>query len=154
MTNITPMLWFDTNVLEVANFYATVFDDVTIHTQVASPDDSPMIVELTIGNQRLSLLNGGPHFTLNEAFSLTIHCKDQAEVDRYWNALTADGGEESMCGWLKDKFGLSWQVTPVRLIELQSDPDPEVAQRVTQAMLQMKKLVIADLEDAANAVPV
>lgn len=153
MTTITPMLWFQSDAMAAANFYATVFDDVTIHTLLDNPDDSPLVVDLTIGNQRLSLLNGGPHFKLNEAFSMTIHCQTQDEVDRYWNALTADGGEESMCGWLKDKFGVSWQVTPVQLIELRNNPDPAVGERVTNAMLQMKKLVIADLEAAAEAVP-
>lgn len=153
MTNISPMLWFNNNAREAAEFYNTVFDDVTIDTVLDNPDDTPLVVDLTIGNQRLSLLNGGPHFTLNEAFSLTIHCQNQEEVDRYWNALTADGGEESMCGWLKDKFGVSWQVTPVRLIELRNDPDPAVGERVTNAMLQMRKIIIADLEAAANAVP-
>ncbi len=147
------MLWFDHEAADAARFYATVFDNIEIDTMLANPDDSPLVVELTIEGQRLTFLNGGPHFKLNEAFSLVIPCQDQAEVDRYWTALTADGGEESMCGWLKDKFGVSWQVTPTRLIELRNDPDPAVAERVTNAMLQMQKIVIADLEAAATATP-
>jgi predicted 3-demethylubiquinone-9 3-methyltransferase (glyoxalase superfamily) len=153
VTTITPMLWLNDTAAQAAAFYATVFDDVTIHTSLSGPDDKAMVVDLTIGNLRFSLLNGGPHFVLNEACSLTISCQTQEEVDYYWNALTADGGEESMCGWLKDKFGISWQVTPVQLIELQTDTDPATAERVRQAMFQMKKIVIADIEAAANAVP-
>jgi predicted 3-demethylubiquinone-9 3-methyltransferase (glyoxalase superfamily) len=96
-------------------------------------------------------LNGGPQFQFNEAVSLYVDCEDQAEVDHYWNNLTADGGEESMCGWLKDKFGLSWQIIPRRLPELMTDPDKAKAGRATQAMLKMRKIVVADLEAAANA---
>ena len=155
MPKIMPCLWIDARIEEMVDFYVATFKDAEIHQKTSGPDGI-LTIAFRLHDQEFMALNGGPgpQFKFNESISITVDCKDQAEVDHYWNALTADGGEESMCGWLKDKFGLSWQVTPVRLIELQSDPDPEVAQRVTQAMLQMKKLVIADLEDAANAVPV
>ena len=154
MTRITPFLWFHDNAMEAAEFYVSVFDRAEIGSVAPGPNGTVMVVELTIDGQSLSIMNGGPHFTLSEAFSFVIHCQDQDEVDRYWTALTADGGEESMCGWLKDKFGVSWQVTPSRLQELMSDPDPERAGRAVQAMMGMRKINIAELEAAADAVAV
>ena len=112
-----------------------------------------MTVDFTLDGTRYQGLNGGPQFTFNEAISFQIICADQDEVDYYWNRLTESGGEEGPCGWLKDRFGLSWQVVPTRLYELLADPDPERANRAMQAMLKMGKLVIADMERAADAVP-
>ena len=113
-----------------------------------------MTVDFVVNGQKFVALNGGPQFSFNEAISFQIPCEDQQEVDRYWDALVAGGGEEGPCGWLKDKFGLSWQVVPNRLVELLSSSEPEVAQRVAQAMYAMKKIVIADLEAAAEKQPV
>jgi predicted 3-demethylubiquinone-9 3-methyltransferase (glyoxalase superfamily) len=108
-----------------------------------------MVVDFELDGQRFTALNGGPHFKFNEAISLVVHCQNQEEVDYYWEKLTADGGQESQCGWLKDKFGLSWQITPDELLKVWSEPDPAKAQRVMQAMMTMKKLIIKDLEAAA-----
>ena len=111
----------------------------------------PMTVDFELNGSKFMALNGGPDFKFSEAVSFQIPCADQAEVDHYWNALTAGGGEEGPCGWLKDRFGMSWQVIPNRLMELMSSPDQPTAERVSQAMFQMKKLVIADLEAAAGS---
>lgn len=153
---IAPFLWYDTQAEEAARFYCEVFSDATIDEVTHYPDGAPeglagsvMSVTFTLAGQRFTGLNAGPHFTFNEAVSFFVTCADQAEVDTYWNALTADGGQESECGWLKDRFGLSWQIVPQRLLELQSDPDPERAGRVMQAMLTMRKLDVAALEAAA-----
>lgn len=110
-----------------------------------------MSVNFRLAGQELMALNGGPEFSFTEAVSLFVHCEDQAEVDWLWSALTADGGEERQCGWLKDRFGLSWQIVPDRLGELLGDPDPGRSQRAMQAMLQMQKIDVQSLEDAANA---
>jgi predicted 3-demethylubiquinone-9 3-methyltransferase (glyoxalase superfamily) len=154
MTKITPFLWFNDNAEEAANYYVSVFDNATINGRQPGPDGVPMTVGLTIDGQSFTIMNGGPHFSLNEAFSFVIHCQDQAEIDRYWDTLIGDGGEASQCGWLKDKYGVSWQVCPDRLLELASDPDPERAGRAFGAMMTMQKIIIADLEAAADAVPV
>lgn len=146
MKKITPFLWFEKDADEAAAFYVSVFKDAEITGGMPG-----LTVSLRIFDQDVILLNGGPHFTLTEAFSFSIDCESQEEVDRYWNALTADGGEESMCGWLKDKYGVSWQVTPRRLLELVGDPDPVRAEAARQAMFTMRKIVIADLEAAADA---
>ncbi|MEX5295510.1 VOC family protein [Kocuria sp. CPCC 205268] len=157
MTTLTPCLWFDTEAEEAANFYLTVFPRSRItgitHYGEAGPRPADMVltVEFELDGNPFTALNGGPEFRFTEAVSFQIDCADQAEVDRYWDALTADGGEESMCGWLKDKYGLSWQVVPRRLVELLSDPDPGRAQRVMAAMMPMRRLVVADLEAAADA---
>jgi predicted 3-demethylubiquinone-9 3-methyltransferase (glyoxalase superfamily) len=114
------------------------------------PDgERAMIVDFVLNGSNFLALNGGPNFRFNESISFQVPCKDQTDVDRYWSALTEDGGEESMCGWLKDKYGVSWQIVPTRLEELLSNSDPERAKRVTQVLFQMKKIVIADLEAAA-----
>ena len=158
-TRITPFLWFDDNAEEAANFYVSVFpnskiDEITRygkegHEIHGRPDGSVMTVAFTIDGNRFVALNGGPHFELNEAVSFMIDCDSQQEVDYYWDKLTADGGEEQPCGWMKDKFGLSWQVNPVILNTLLKDKDKAKAGRVMNAMLKMKKLDIAKLEKAA-----
>ena len=109
-----------------------------------------MVVDFELEGQRFTALNGGPHFKFNEAISLLVHCKTQEEVDYYWEKLTAGGGQESQCGWLKDKFGLSWQITPDELLNVWTEGDPAKAQRVMQAMMSMKKLIIKDLQAAAR----
>jgi predicted 3-demethylubiquinone-9 3-methyltransferase (glyoxalase superfamily) len=149
----TTCLWFDGQAEEAANYYASVFEDSKIgnigrYTE-AGPGEpgSVLAVEFELNGQKFVGLNGGPEFKFNEAISFQIHCKDQDEVDYYWNKLTEEG-EESVCGWLKDKYGVSWQVIPDGLIEMISDPDPEKAKRATEAMLSMRKLDIAAIERA------
>lgn len=154
---ITPFLWFDGNAEEAMNFYVSVFKRSEVHSVMRwgegapGPVGSVITCSFSLDGQRFTALNGGPQFSFTEAVSFVIDCEDQAEVDYYWNALTADGGEESMCGWLKDKFGLSWQVIPRRLMELMSDSDPAKAGAVTQAMLQMRRIEIEKLEAAYTA---
>jgi predicted 3-demethylubiquinone-9 3-methyltransferase (glyoxalase superfamily) len=155
MQPITPCLWFDTEGEEAAKHYTSVFPNSRI-VQVtrygsAGPRDegTVMTVEFELNGQSFVALNGGPDFTFSEAVSFQVACKDQDEVDYYWDALSA-GGEEGPCGWVKDRFGLSWQVVPTALPELLSDPDPERANRAMAAMLQMKKLDIATLRAAAD----
>lgn len=143
MPTVTPFLWFQVPLDEPIAYYKAIFPNLVVHTQ------NPMSATFEIEGQRLHALNGGPHFKFNEAISLFVECADQAEVDRYWQALTADGGAESQCGWLKDKYGLSWQIIPVALSRYLADPDPAKAGRVMQAMLQMKKIEIAKLDAAA-----
>jgi len=144
MSTITPFLWFDTGKMEEAlDFYASVFKDARIISQ------NPMTAEFELLGQRFMALNAGPHHKFNEAVSFFISCKDQAEVDHYWAALTADGGAESMCGWCKDKFGLSWQVIPAALGQFLSDADAGRRERATRAMLKMRKIIVSDLERAA-----
>lgn len=151
---ITPCLWFDTEAEQAAEFYTSVFDDARIlevtHYGKAGPrpEGEVLTVSFELDGQPFVALNGGPEFTFDEAVSFQIHCESQDEVDRYWDALT-EGGEESVCGWLKDRFGLSWQVVPTRLTELISDPDPERAERAMLAMLDMRKIDIAAIEEAA-----
>ncbi|MFE4502860.1 VOC family protein [Rhodococcus sp. NPDC056743] len=156
MPTITPCLWFDTQAEEAAHFYISVFGSGKIleierygeGSPSGQPAGSVMTVVFELDGQRFTGLNGGPMFTFSEAVSFEIPCADQAEVDHYWSALT-EGGEESQCGWLKDKFGLSWQVVPNRLLQLMRDPDRAKAQRVMDAMMQMKKIDVAELERAA-----
>ena len=154
MPRITPNLWFDTNALEAAEFYVSVFPNSEVTDITYYPDDAPnpggvLTVSFWLDGQEHTGVNGGPQFTFDEAISLLINCADQDEVDYYWNALTADGGEESQCGWLKDKFGVSWQVVPARLLELFADTDRAKAQRAMNAMLTMGKIDIAEVERAA-----
>ena len=155
MQKISPFLWFDSNAEEAANFYVSIFKDSKIlkiaHYGEAGPGPagSVMVVNFQIEGQDFIALNGGPLFKFTEAISFVINCQTQEEVDHYWNKLTAGGGQESQCGWLKDKYGLSWQVTPTILGELLADKDQKKAQRVMQAMLQMKKIDIAALKRAA-----
>jgi predicted 3-demethylubiquinone-9 3-methyltransferase (glyoxalase superfamily) len=148
MTKITPFLWFDTQAEEAMNFYVSVFKNSKVHNVSRGPDGKAFTVSFELNGQEFMGLNAGPQFKFNEAVSFFVNCKDQAEVDYYWEKLTADGGEESMCGWLKDKYGLSWQIIPKALGELMGDPDPVKSQRVMQAMLQMQRIIVADLERA------
>ncbi len=153
MSGFTTCLWFDDRGEEAATFYTQLFPDSKLGSSIpysgGERDGQVMTVDFVINGQAFMVLNGGPEFTFSEAVSFMIPCADQAEVDRYWDALTADGGEESQCGWLKDRFGVSWQVVPNRLSELFGSADPEVAARVGQALFGMKKIVIAELEAAA-----
>ena len=158
MPRITPNLWFDEDGLEAAKFYVSVFPNSEVTDVTYYPDDAPrpggvLTVTFVLDGQEYTAVNGGPQFTFDEAISLLINCADQDEVDYYWNALTADGGEESQCGWLKDKFGLSWQVVPKGIGELFGDSDPERARRAMEAMFKMSKLDVAELRAAADGVP-
>ena len=155
MSKIAPCLWFDGNAEEAANLYVSLLPDSRIDKVMRSPADTPsgpegsvLTVEFTLAGQKFIGLNGGPEFRFNEAVSFTIDCADQAEVDRLWQELSADESAE-ICGWLKDRFGLSWQIIPRALPELLGDPDPAKARRVMQAMLKMKKIDVAALERAA-----
>jgi predicted 3-demethylubiquinone-9 3-methyltransferase (glyoxalase superfamily) len=151
---ITPFLWFDNNAEEAINFYTGIFKDAKIVNASRYPEGGPgpagslMSATFQLAGQQFMALNGGPQFKFNEAVSLFVDCESQEEVDYYWDRLTADGGAPGPCGWLKDKFGLSWQIIPKALGELMSDPDPAKAQRVMQAMLQMSKIDIAGLRSA------
>jgi predicted 3-demethylubiquinone-9 3-methyltransferase (glyoxalase superfamily) len=155
---ITPNLWYDTEAEEAASFYTSVFKNsriVTVtHYTEAGPRPAGMVmtVEFELDGQRFVGINGGPDFTFNESVSLEIGCQTQDEVDYYWEALS-EGGQEGQCGWLKDKFGLSWQVVPTELYDLLADPDPERVKRATQALLGMVKLDIAALRRAADGAP-
>jgi predicted 3-demethylubiquinone-9 3-methyltransferase (glyoxalase superfamily) len=156
MNKVTPFLWFDNNAEEAMNFYASVFRDAKIVDVQRYGEGGPapagtvMTGTMQIHGQDIMVLNGGPAFKFNESFSLFVDCEDQAEVDDLWGKLTADGGEESMCGWLKDKFGLSWQIIPKRLGELLGDRDPDRAAKAMQAMPQMRKIDVAKLEEAVS----
>lgn len=156
MSAITPCLWFDRLGEEAAAFYASIFDNSRIldvaHYGEAGPRPagSVMTVTFELDGQRFVALNGGPQFTFSEAVSFQVDCRSQEEVDEYWTRL-GDGGQEGPCGWLKDRYGVSWQIVPARLTELVGDPDPETSQRVMRAMLEMRKIDIATLEQAAAA---
>ena len=148
---ITPFLWFNDNAEEAANFYVSVFPNSKITDIARMGEGGPALtVAFTLYGEDFVGLNGGPTHTFTEAVSFVIDCESQEEIDRYWETLTADGGQPGDCGWLKDRFGLSWQVVPRRLPELLTDPDPGRAQRAMQAMMQMHKIDIATLEAAAN----
>ncbi len=148
MQKIRPYLWFDTRAEEAAEFYVSLFDDSRVdRVQRTGP---VTLVSFRLAGVEYLALNGGPQFRFTEAFSMYVRADTQDEVDRLWDALTADGGEESMCGWLKDRYGLSWQIIPPVLEELLADPDREKAGRVMQAMLGMQKIDIAELEAAAR----
>ena len=154
MPEITPFLWFDTEGEDAAKFYTAVFPnskilDVARYGSAGPrPEGMVMTVSFELDGQKFVALNGGPEFTFNEAISFEVSCKDQEEVDAYWSKLS-EGGEEGPCGWLKDKFGISWQIVPTVLVELLADPDREKSQRVMKAMLSMKKIEIDALERAA-----
>jgi predicted 3-demethylubiquinone-9 3-methyltransferase (glyoxalase superfamily) len=156
---ITPNLWFDMNAEEAANFYVDLFDDGRILNVARYPEGTPgpagevMTVEWELNGQKFVGINGGPQFQFSEAVSFMISCKDQEEVDYYWDRLTADGGREGQCGWLTDRFGLAWQVVPDGMDEVFNDPDPAKAERSMTAMMKMKKLDIAELRAAAEGVP-
>jgi len=154
MQKITPFLWFDNQAEEAANSYVSIFKNskvvsVTRYGEAGpGPKGTVMVVEFQIDGQKFVALNGGPLFKFTEAISFVVNCETQEEVDYFWEKLTADGGAESMCGWLKDKYGLSWQVVPTAAIELLKDKDAEKSQRVMKAMLQMKKIDIQALKQA------
>jgi predicted 3-demethylubiquinone-9 3-methyltransferase (glyoxalase superfamily) len=155
MQKITPFLWFDTEAEEAAAFYTSVFPRSrileTTHYGAAGPgtEGAVMTVSFELDGQRFIGLNGGPEFTFNEAISFQVSCKDQQELDAYWSKLS-EGGDEGPCGWLKDKYGVSWQVIPAALPELLGNPDPERSQAVMRALLTMKKIEIDELERAAS----
>jgi predicted 3-demethylubiquinone-9 3-methyltransferase (glyoxalase superfamily) len=152
---ITTFLWFDGNADEAVNFYTSVFKNSKIIKKVPytaagpGPEGSIMVIDFELEGQRFTALNGGPEFKFNESISQLVHCSSQAEVDYYWEKL-GDGGQYIECGWLKDKFGLAWQITPDVLLELIADPDREKANRAMKAMMTMKKIDIAEIERAAN----
>ena len=154
-SRITPNLWFDGNAVEAAEFYCSVFKNSKIVSTADYPENSPgpagtvMVVEFELDGQRFVGINGGPEFTFSEAVSFQINCSDQEEIDYFWEKLT-DGGEEVQCGWLRDRYGVSWQVTPDGMDEVFSDPDKSRAERAMQAMLGMKKIDIAALQAAAD----
>ncbi|OYW76339.1 MAG: hypothetical protein B7Z37_09260 [Verrucomicrobia bacterium 12-59-8] len=162
MQKISPFLWFDDNAEEAVDFYLSVFKDGKIlrisHYPEVPPEERPpwpsdctvMTVEFELFGQHYIALNGGPLFTFNESISFVVSCETQEELDRYWDALLTDGGMPSQCGWLKDKFGVSWQVVPTALTDLMTSSDPAVCSRVTLAMLNMIKLDIATLQQAAQ----
>lgn len=153
---IVPNLWFDGQAEEAAAFYCSVFEDSRILSTARYPEGAPgpagevMTVEFELDGSRFVAINGGPQFTFDEAVSFQITCADQAEVDRFWDALLEGGGQESQCGWLKDRYGLSWQVVPDGMAEVFDDPDPSRAQRAMQAMLGMRKIDVAALRRAAD----
>jgi predicted 3-demethylubiquinone-9 3-methyltransferase (glyoxalase superfamily) len=149
MQKITPFLWFDNNAEEAMKFYTSVFKDAKIKGTMPGPNGTVMGGSFELFGQEFMTLNGGPQdFKFNESISFYVHCKDQEEVDYYWGKLTADGGEESRCGWLKDKYGVSWQIIPDALSEYLGSPEREKAGRAMEAMLKMKKIIIADLKKA------
>ena len=157
MQKIRPCLWYNHDGEEAANFYVTLFPGSRVDHVQRSPADNPsmkeggvLVVEFTLAGQSYIALNGGPQFKFTEAVSLQVQTEDQEETDRLWDALTANGGEESQCGWLKDRWGLSWQITPKRLLELVGDPDKDRARRAMEAMLEMRKIDIAAVEKAAD----
>ena len=157
MQKITPFLWFDNQAEEAVNFYVSIFKNskignITRYDQASAnasgrPEGSVMTIDFQLEGQDFIALNGGPQFKFSEAISFSVDCKTQQEVDEFWQKLSA-GGEEGPCGWLKDKYGLSWQIVPTVLVEMLNDPNKEKAQRVMKAMLQMKKLDINALTDA------
>jgi predicted 3-demethylubiquinone-9 3-methyltransferase (glyoxalase superfamily) len=157
MPSITPSLWFNNNLEEAARFYTSVFPNSHIEALNRYTDAGPgepgavMSGTFVLDGARFFAINGGPQFPFSEAVSFLVSCKDQDEVDHYWDRLT-DGGEESQCGWCKDRFGLSWQIVPQRLFQLLSDPDPARAMAATKAMLGMSRIVVADLEEAVARV--
>ena len=153
---IVPNLWFDGNAVEAANFYVSVFEGSRILSIVNYPEGAPgpagepMVVEWEMNGQRFMGINGGPEFPFSEAVSFLIECDTQEEIDLYWDKLLANGGEESVCGWLKDQFGLAWQVAPAGMDALFADPDKSKAERAMQAMLKMKKIDMATMQAAAD----
>jgi predicted 3-demethylubiquinone-9 3-methyltransferase (glyoxalase superfamily) len=154
MSKITPFLWFDNNAEEAVQFYTSIFRNSKILQTSRYPEGAPgpkgsvMTMKFELNGQEFIALNGGPHFKFNEAISFEVNCETQKEIDEYWEKLTSGGGKEVQCGWLKDKYGLSWQIVPAALGQLMADKDPKKAKRVTQAMLKMVKLDIEALKKA------
>ncbi len=154
MPSIKPCLWFDDDLEEAATFYTGIFPNSSVRHLARTPDGTVLAGDFDLDGLTFQGINGGPMYAeFTEAISFSITCADQTEVDHYWESLL-DGGAPSMCGWLKDRFGLSWQVVPSRLFELLSDPDPARAQAAQAAMLGMQKIVVADLEAAAEGASV
>jgi predicted 3-demethylubiquinone-9 3-methyltransferase (glyoxalase superfamily) len=157
MQKITPFLWYDTQAEEAARFYTSIFPNSSIKDISHYAEGGPMpagtvmVVNFEIDGQEFSAMNAGPQFPFTEAVSFTVNCETQEEVDRYWNALLEGGGSEVACGWLKDRFGLSWQITPTIMGTFMSDPDPEKVKRVMDAMMQMVKLDIDTLQKAYDS---
>lgn len=151
MQKVTPFLWFDNNLEEAINFYQSVFKNTEVKSINRMGAGGPVFSAVfVIEGQEFKAMNAGPAYKFNEAVSFFVQCADQAEVDDLWSKLTANGGAESRCGWLKDKFGLSWQIIPEALGRLMNDPDQQKAGNVIQAMLKMNKIIVADLEAAYN----
>lgn len=148
MNKITPFLWFDNNVDEALDFYTSIFTNSKVIHKTPGEGGKTQWAELELEGQELLLLDGGPEYHFTEAFSLFVQCAGQEEVDQYWNALTTNGGSEGQCGWLKDKFGLSWQIIPKQFSEMMAGDDEEKVGRMMQAMFKMKKLDIAELKKA------
>lgn len=158
MAKITPCLWFDGKAQEAAEFYVTLLSDSQVDKVWRSPAETPsgpagmvLTVDFTLAGQPFQGLNGGPDFNFNEAISFVIDCEDQAEVDRLWDTLSANGGEPGPCGWLKDRFGVSWQIVPRQLNEMLQDPDKDRARRAMESMLKMGKIEVDELRRAAEA---
>ena len=149
-SKVSTCLWFNGNGAEAVQFYTSLVPNSSIKTDLTT-NEAPLIVEFTLDGVPYQALNGGPNFQFNEAASIVVETDDQAETDKLWQALTADGGQESMCGWLKDKFGLSWQIVPRPVIKLLNSNDKSIAERAMKAVLTLKRLVIADIEKAAYA---
>ena len=156
MQKIMPSLWFNNNAAEAMDFYASVFKTFRVFNKsyygkgMGMQEGLLLSATFELEGEHFIAINGGPLFPFTEAVSFTINCEDQAEIDYYWNKLTADGGKESQCGWLKDKFGVSWQIVPDAMVKLMYDSDPEKSKRVMNAMMKMSKMMIADLEKAYN----
>jgi predicted 3-demethylubiquinone-9 3-methyltransferase (glyoxalase superfamily) len=151
MTKVTPFLWYDDKALEAAQFYTDLIPNSELKEVNRSPVSGEVFsLTFSVAGQDFYALNGGPHFEFTPATSLFVACDDQTEVDKYWNAFIENGGEESRCGWLKDRWGLSWQIVPKRLGEVLSHPDPVKAKAAMDAMLQMKRIIIADLNAAVG----
>ena len=156
MQKITTYLWFNDNAEEAVNYYTSLFKDSKIISisryseGMPMPEGTAMVIAFQLAGQEFLALNGGPHFKFTEAISLSVDCEDQGEVDRLWKSLTSNGGQESMCGWLKDKYGLSWQIVPSILPKLMTNGNPKQVANVGQALMKMRRIVISDLEEAYN----
>jgi len=150
MPNLNHMLWFNNQAEEAAQLYTNIFKDSKILNKTNGPDGGVFTVEFEILGSKYTALNGGPMFSFTEAFSIVVLCQDQSEVDKYWDALTSNGGSAGRCGWLKDKFGLSWQIIPKQLGECLGNPDPEKSAAAMKAMLGMSKLIVSELEAAVK----
>jgi predicted 3-demethylubiquinone-9 3-methyltransferase (glyoxalase superfamily) len=148
MRAITPFLWFDDDLEQAVEFYTSVFPEGKVHGINRTPDGKVMTADFELAGQQVKGLNGGPQFPHTEAFSFFVECDGQDEVDHYWQVLTADGGEESQCGWLKDRFGVSWQIIPVEFMDMVSSGTPDQVQRVMAAMMTMQKFDVAALRAA------
>jgi predicted 3-demethylubiquinone-9 3-methyltransferase (glyoxalase superfamily) len=150
MPDLSHMLWFNNQAEEAAQLYTNIFKDSKILNKTNGPDGGVFTVEFEILGSKYTALNGGPMFSFTEAFSIVVLCQDQSEVDKYWDALTSNGGSAGRCGWLKDKFGLSWQIIPKQLGECLGNPDPEKSAAAMKAMMGMSKLIVSELEAAVK----